>query len=277
MATLASFFHSRQSEGKPQNVMACSDPSGMGTPRAECVESSHLNAGRHSQNQLMRLDQRLAIFDLDHTLLAGDSDYLWGRFLVEQGLVGGSYYERENQRFYDEYRKGTLDIQEFLRFALKPLAERDMDTLAQLHQRYMRDKILPIISEDTRALLQSHLDQGHTLIIITATNRFVTAPIARELGVPHLLATDPEVQNGRYTGRVSGIPCFREGKVQRLELWLREHGLNLARSWFYSDSHNDLPLLERVTHPVAVNPDETLETHALAKQWPILRFPAPAR
>lgn len=225
----------------------------------------------------MKLNTQLAIFDLDHTLLAGDSDYLWGRFLIEQGLVDGSYYERENQRFYDEYRKGTLDIHEFLRFALKPLSEHDPEYLARLHKQYMKEKILPIILPEARALLQEHRNQGHTLLIITATNRFVTAPIAQELGVPHLLATDPEFQGLRYTGRVKGIPCFRDGKVQRLEIWLKEHGLNLAQSWFYSDSHNDLPLLERVTRPVAVNPDETLEAHAQIKQWPILRIPAAAR
>lgn len=225
----------------------------------------------------MKLNPHLAIFDLDHTLLAGDSDYLWGRFLIEQGLVDGAYYDRENRRFYDEYRKGTLDIHEFLHFALKPLSEHDPAHLTRLHKQYMEEKILPIITAEARTLLQSHRDQEHTLLIITATHRFVTAPIAQELGVPHLLATDPELQDGRYTGRVSGVPCFREGKVQRLEIWLKQHGLNLAHSWFYSDSHNDLPLLERVTHPVAVNPDETLETHALTKQWPILRFPAAAR
>jgi len=225
----------------------------------------------------MKLNTQLAIFDLDHTLLAGDSDYLWGRFLIEQGLVDGPYYERENQRFYDEYRKGTLDIHEFLRFALKPLSEHDPEYLARLHKQYMKEKILPIILPEARALLQEHRNQGHTLLIITATNRFVTAPIAQELGVPHLLATDPEFQGLRYTGRVKGIPCFRDGKVQRLEIWLKEHGLNLAQSWFYSDSHNDLPLLERVTRPVAVNPDETLEAHAQIKQWPILRIPAAAR
>jgi HAD superfamily hydrolase (TIGR01490 family) len=225
----------------------------------------------------MQLNKPLAIFDLDNTLLAGDSDYLWGRFLIEQGLVDGAYYERENQRYYEEYTRGTLDIFEFLAFALKPLAANDLTTLRALHSLYMRDKILPIITRDARALLQQHRNQGHTLMIITATNRFITEPIAMELDVPYLLATDPEMVNNRYTGRVVGVPCFREGKVTRLEQWLKQNGQNLAQSWFYSDSHNDLPLLERVTHPVAVNPDPTLETHATAKQWPILRFATAAR
>jgi HAD superfamily hydrolase (TIGR01490 family) len=223
----------------------------------------------------MRPSDQLAIFDLDNTLLCGDSDYLWGRFLIEQGLVDATYYEKENQRYYDEYRRGTLDINEFLAFALKPLSEHALSTLHHLHQQYMREKILPIIPAEARELLQEHRAQGHVLLIITATNRFVTAPIAAELGVPHLLATEPQIAGDRYSGKVDGIPCFREGKVHRLEIWLRERGMNLARSWFYSDSHNDLPLLERVTHPVAVNPDETLETHATAKQWPILRFKPP--
>lgn len=216
----------------------------------------------------------LALFDLDHTLLLGDSDYLWGEFLIERGLVDGEFFRRENQRFYDEYRSGHLDIHEFLAFALRPLSEHEPAKLQQLHQRYMREKIQPLICPAARRLVDDHKRQGHTLIIITATNRFVTAPIAAALGITNLLATEPEMVNGRYTGKVADVPCFREGKVQRLEAWLRIHGANLSQSWFYSDSHNDLPLLERVTHPVAVNPDTTLEAHALAKQWPIIRFDA---
>jgi HAD superfamily hydrolase (TIGR01490 family) len=212
----------------------------------------------------------LAIFDLDNTLLAGDSDYLWGEYLVEHGVVDREHYRRENQRFYDEYRAGTLDIVEFLRFSLKPLAEHPPQRLGELRRGFMREKILPIISLRARDLLDRHRALGHPLLIITATNRFVTEPIAAELGVASLIATDPEIVDGRYTGNVAGIPSFREGKVQRLNAWLREHGVNLARSWFYSDSHNDLPLLELVTHPVAVDPDETLAAHATARQWPVI-------
>ncbi len=212
----------------------------------------------------------LAIFDLDNTLLAGDSDYLWGRFLVDQQLVDGDYYERENQRFYDEYRHGRLDIHEFLAFSLKPLTEHPLEKLAELHRQYMTSVIQPLITDASRRLVAEHRDQGDDLLIITATNRFITEPIARKLGVDDLLATDPEMIDGRYTGRVSGIPCFREGKVERLEQWLKKTGRNLADSWFYSDSHNDLPLLERVTRPVAVDPDETLADHAGAKGWPII-------
>lgn len=212
----------------------------------------------------------LAIFDLDNTLLAGDSDYLWGRFLVEQKLVDAEFYERENQRFYDEYRAGTLDIREFLAFSLAPLARIAPPELARLHQHFMREKITPIMLPAARELLARHRAQGDFLLIITATNRFVTEPIAADLGVDDLLATDPERIDGRYTGAVAGTPCFREGKVERLLAWLKENRQNLAQSWFYSDSHNDLPLLEWVTHPVAVDPDDTLSAHAQAKGWPII-------
>ncbi len=212
----------------------------------------------------------LAIFDLDNTLLGGDSDYLWGRFLVEQGIVDGDYYERENQRFYDEYKAGQLDIYEFLDFSLRPLAEHDMTTLEHWHEQFMDEKIRPIMLPKARDLLQQHRQQGDYLLIITATNRFVTEPIAHELGVDEILATEPELRNNRYTGKVSDIPCFQDGKVKRLEKWLVETGLNLEGSWFYSDSHNDLPLLEMVSHPIAVDPDDTLADHAVMKGWKII-------
>ena len=212
----------------------------------------------------------LAIFDLDNTLLNGDSDYLWGRFLASKGIVDGDFYERENQRFYDEYEAGTLDIFEFLRFSLQPLADNDLDAMLALRQQFIETEIDPIILPKARKLLQQHRDQGHVLLIITATNHFVTQPIAEKLGVDDLIATDPEFKNGRYTGEVNGIPSFKEGKVERLKQWLNKNGYNLASSWFYSDSHNDLPLLEMVTHPFAVDADETLQQHAEFKDWPII-------
>jgi len=218
----------------------------------------------------------LAIFDLDNTLLAGDSDYLWGKFLSEQGVVDGDYYERENQRFYDEYRAGTLDILEFLAFSLRPLAETDMQRLQALRAQFVATKIGPIIPAASRALLAEHRAAGRTLLIITATNAFVTEPIATELGVDALLATDPEQLDGRYTGRVAGTPCFREGKVTRLNTWLQRSGEDLTDAWFYSDSHNDLPLLEQVANPVAVDPDETLAQHAEYRGWPIITLRAPS-
>lgn len=216
------------------------------------------------------VDLNLAIFDLDNTLLGGDSDYLWGRFLIERGLVDGEYYEHENRRFYEEYKVGTLDIHEFLRFSLQPLSEHDMATLHDWRVAFIREKIEPIMLPAARSLLQQHRAQGHTLLIITATNRFVTEPIANMLEVEHLLATEPEIRDGRYSGGVSGTPCFREGKVENLKIWLKATGMNLASSWFYSDSLNDLPLLEMVTHPVAVDPDDTLAEHARLRGWPVI-------
>lgn len=216
----------------------------------------------------------LAIFDLDNTLLGGDSDHLWGRFLIDEGIVDGQHYERENDRFYDDYKAGTLDIFAYQRFALAPLVGRDPATLEAWHRRYMAEKIAPIVLPAGRTLVEWHRSQGHTLLIITATNRFITAPIAKVLGVDHLLATEPEVVRGSYTGEVTGIPTFQQGKVERLQQWLRETGHNLAGAWFYSDSHNDLPLLELVEHPVAVDPDETLRSHAEALNWDIITLRA---
>ena len=209
----------------------------------------------------------LAIFDLDNTLLGGDSDYLWGRFLVEREIVDPEYYERENHRYYLEYMSGTLDIHEFLRFALAPLAENDVETLQAWRAEFFEERIRPILLPAARALLAEHRARGDFLLIITATNRFVTAPIAEALGVDAMLATEPQFRDGRYTGEVVQTPCFREGKVSRLTEWLAETGHNLADSAFYSDSHNDLPLLELVTRPVAVDPDETLDEHARGKGW----------
>lgn len=214
----------------------------------------------------------LAIFDLDNTLLRGDSDHAWGQFLVEHGLVDGEHYRRENERYYAQYKAGTLDIMEFLAFALKPLARFDRATLERLHAQYMAEKVQPMITPAARALVERHRARGDTLLVITATNSFVTTPIARAFDIPHLLATEPEIVNGRYTGRVAGTPCYREGKVRRLEEWLPAHATTLAGAWFYSDSHNDLPLLERVAHPVAVNPDDVLRRVATERGWPLLQL-----
>ncbi len=212
----------------------------------------------------------LAIFDLDYTLLAGDSDHAWGEFMIERGLVDGSAYRSANDRYFAQYQAGTLDIQEFLAFALAPLAKQDRTTLERLHAEFMQQSILPMIAPGTPALLNKHRAQGDTLVIITATNRFVTGPIARALGVEHLLATDPEERNGRYTGRASGTPCYREGKVVRLKEWLVAHGKDMRGSFCYSDSHNDLPLLQQADHPVAVDPDPILAREALARGWPVI-------
>ena len=212
----------------------------------------------------------LALFDLDNTLLAGDSDYAWGEFLIERGLVDGEMYRRMNNQYYAQYQAGTLDIHEFLGFALEPLARIDRTALDTLHAEFLQSKIRPIIAPGTRALLDKHRARGDLLVIITATNRFVTGPIARALGVEHLIATEPEELAGCYTGRVAGTPCYREGKVELLNHWRQRHGVTLADSWGYSDSHNDLPLLEQVAHPVAVDPDPRLRAEAIARGWPII-------
>ncbi|HEX2825635.1 MAG TPA: HAD family hydrolase [Burkholderiales bacterium] len=213
----------------------------------------------------------LALFDLDNTLLAGDSDFEWAQFLIEQGVLDREVYEARNQHFYDQYKAGTLDIREFLDFQLKPLSRHGRDVLDAWHAEFMRSKIMPIIRDSARELVARH--QNDTRVLITATNSFVTAPIAREFGIEHLIATEPEQRDGQFTGGVADIPCFRDGKVQRLEAWLAAQGRSLGsfeRSWFYSDSLNDLPLLTRVTDPVAVDPDDTLRAHASAHGWPVM-------
>jgi HAD superfamily hydrolase (TIGR01490 family) len=212
----------------------------------------------------------LALFDLDNTLLADDSDYLWGRFLVEQGLVDGAFYERENQKFYDSYRAGTLDIHAFLHFMLRPLTEHPLATLLAWRAQFIKEKIEPIILPKAVALLDKHRKAGDTLLIITATNSFITAPIAERLGVQHLLATEIEFGDGRYTGQPLGIPCFQQGKVTKLHDWLAATGHDLTDSWFYTDSRNDLPLLAEVAHPVAVDPDEILAQYATERGWPVI-------
>ena len=212
----------------------------------------------------------LAIFDLDNTLLAGDSDHMWGEYLVEQGLVDAEHYRQENDRFYRNYQEGTLDIHEYLRFALKPLRDHDLETLHRLREQFLQEKIESIILPAGQELIEKHRADGDTLLIITATNAFITAPIAEQLGIDHLLATDPEMLDGRYTGQVEGIPTYREGKLRRLNQWLWEYGANLKGSTFYSDSHNDIPLLETVENPVAVDPDDHLRDYASRHGWSII-------
>lgn len=212
----------------------------------------------------------LAIFDLDNTLLGGDSDHAWGEFLVNQGIVDRAHYQRENDRFYQQYQDGGLVIEDYLAFALQPLSQHSKQQLDAWHRQFMIEMIDPIRLPQADTLLDKHRQQGDVLLIITATNRFVTEPIAHALGVDDILATDPEFIDGRYTGRVAGTPCFQEGKVKRLQQWLGEHHQDLEGSYFYSDSHNDLPLLERVSFPVAVDPDPQLQTIARQRNWPII-------
>ncbi len=213
----------------------------------------------------------LALFDLDNTLLAGDSDFEWAQFLIGQGVLDREVYEARNQEFFDQYKNGTLDIHEFLDFQLKPLARHPRRVLDEWHRQFMREKILPMMRPAARALVERY--RSDLRVIVTATNSFVTAPIAREFGIGHLVATEPAHVNGEFTGGVAGTPCFREGKLARLLDWLAARGQPLdtfAESWFYSDSFNDLPLLERVARPVAVDPDATLRAHAQQRGWRII-------
>lgn len=210
----------------------------------------------------------LAIFDLDNTLLQGDSDHAWGQFLVDKGLVDVAEYQRANDYFYQQYLQGGLDIHEYLTFALKPLSEHSLEELQQWHQDFMQEVIEPMILPAAEALIEKHRQQSDTLLIITATNGFVTQPIAKRLGIEHILASEPEFIDGRYTGKVAGTPCFQDGKVTRLEDWLNSRAIDMKGSYFYSDSHNDLPLLNRVDHPVAVDADDILHAHALQQGWP---------
>lgn len=212
----------------------------------------------------------LAIFDLDNTLLAGDSDYLWGQFLIDKGIVDGEEYARANQYYYDHYQAGTLDIHEYARFAFKPLSEHPREDLLRWREQFLQEYIRPIMLDSARALIESHKTQGDTLLVITATNRFVTEPVVAAYGIDNLLATNPREEQGRFIAEIEGIPCFQEGKVKRLELWMAEKGLNLEDSWFYSDSHNDIPLLERVSNPVAVDPDKPLRELAESRDWKII-------
>lgn len=218
---------------------------------------------------------RLAIFDLDNTLLAGDSDYLWGQFLVDRGIVDGAQYEQANRRFYEEYKAGTLDIHAFCAFSLHPLTQHDPETLYQWRREFVRERIEPIVAAGTPALLEKHRAQGDQLLIMTATNRFITEPIAELLGIDELIATDPEMIDGRYTGRVSGIPNFQDGKVKRLAQWRAQRGETYAQTIFYSDSRNDLPLLENADVAVAVDADEVLRAEALQRGWPVISLRTP--
>jgi HAD superfamily hydrolase (TIGR01490 family) len=215
----------------------------------------------------------LALFDLDNTLLAGDSDHAWGEFLCARGAVDAPAYQARNNAFYEQYKAGTLDNLAFLAFVLEPLARLPRAELDALHADFMREHISKMILPQGQALIRQHGEAGDLVAIVTATNAFVTAPIARALGVEHLIATIPAQEDGRFTGAPRGTPAFKAGKITRVEAWLESLALNLhsfPRSWFYSDSLNDLPLLSRVSDPVAVDPDPTLRQHAEQAGWPVI-------
>ncbi|QKI89351.1 HAD family hydrolase [Thiomicrorhabdus xiamenensis] len=212
----------------------------------------------------------LAIFDLDNTLIANDSDYLWGEFLVQKGYVDGEAFAKTNAQFYEDYKNGTLDIYAYQRFALQPLSEQSMETLTEWHRQFMNEFIEPIVLPKALALVEKHKQQGDDVLIITATNTFITRPIGLRYGIETLLGTEGEIKAGRYTGEVEGTPTFQEGKVVRLQEWLQLNNKNLDGSYFYSDSHNDLPLLKLVDHPIVVDGDEKLIAYAQAHDWPCI-------
>lgn len=215
----------------------------------------------------------LVLFDLDNTLLAGDSDFEWAQFLITKGVLDREVYEARNQTFYDQYKAGTLDIFEFLDFQLKPLARHSRAQLDAWHREFLETRIRPMMTPQSQALVKSHLASGAVVAIVTATNSFVTGPIARAFGIPHLVATIPAQENGAFTGKPRGTPAFKAGKIERVESWLESLGLcweSFEKSSFYSDSHNDLPLMNKVNNPVAVDPDDTLRAHATAQGWPVI-------
>lgn len=215
----------------------------------------------------------LVLFDLDNTLLAGDSDFEWAQFLISKGVLDKEVHEARNQIFYDQYKAGTLDIFEFLDFQLKPLARHSRAQLDAWHREFMETRIRPMMTAKSQALVRAQLESGAVVAVVTATNSFVTGPIVRAFGIPHLVATIPAQENGAFTGKPRGTPAFKAGKIERVEAWLESLGLcweSFGKSSFYSDSHNDLPLMNKVANPVAVDPDDTLRAHASAHGWPVI-------
>jgi HAD superfamily hydrolase (TIGR01490 family) len=216
------------------------------------------------------MTMNLALFDLDNTLLDGDSDFEWAQFLIGRGVLDREVHEAKNLAFFAAYKAGTLDIHAFLDFQLAPLARHPRTQLDAWHREFMAERIAPIIGAKARALVDSHRERGDLCALVTATNSFVTGPIARAFDIAHLIATVPAQVDGRFTGKPAGTPAFREGKVTRVDAWLESLGLwwgSFATTSFYSDSLNDLPLLSRVSDPVAVDADATLSAHARAHGW----------
>jgi HAD superfamily hydrolase (TIGR01490 family) len=212
----------------------------------------------------------LAIFDLDNTLIGGDSDYLWGQFVCEAGIVDATEFSAQNDRFYEDYKSGQLDIQAYLRFALGPLKGQPRETLDAWHREFMARKIEPIMLPKAQRLIANHRDRRDDLLIMTATNHFITRPIATALGVDQLVACEAEIVDGLYTGEPAGTPSYHEGKITRLYEWLEGRDISLDGAYFYSDSHNDLPLLEIIDKPIAVDPDDILLARARELGWPII-------
>lgn len=211
----------------------------------------------------------LALFDLDNTLIAGDSDHAWGEFIVERGLIDAGDYARTNDKFYSDYVIGCLDIEAYLRFALEPLSQYSIDELNSFHQDFMAKKIASMWLAAADKLIEQHRNQGHRLVVITATNRFVVEPIVKQLGITEIICSEPEIIDSQYTGNFVDEPCYREGKISKLNRWLNMNNESISGAWFYSDSFNDIPLLEKVDNPVAVDPDPKLRAHAESFDWPV--------
>lgn len=211
----------------------------------------------------------LVLFDLDHTLLNGDSDFSWGEFLYEIGAVDG-HYKKRNQDFFAAYQRGELDLAEYIKFSLQPLAQNSMQQLLNWHRQFLTQKIKPMITTDAINLVRRHQSKGDFTAIITSTNSFITRPIGEIFGIKTVIATEPELVDGHFTGEIEGVPCFREDKINNLEKWLDQHKLNYRKSWFYSDSFNDIPLLSWVDRPVVVNGDAMLVKHAIKNNWLML-------
>lgn len=216
----------------------------------------------------------LALFDLDNTLLNGDSDHIWGVFLAEMGVVDPIEQVKAQDNFYQQYKEGVLDIHAFLEFQFTPLKENSLEQLESWRADYIESHIKPLISQERIDLVKRHQDNNDETIVITATNSFITRPIVDLFGIEHLIATEPEKNRHGFTGKLSGVPCFQTGKIIKLEAFLAENfgaiALNDCHSWFYSDSHNDLPLLQKVTQAIAVTPDEKLRKYAIDHQWQII-------
>ena len=254
------------------NIPKHYDPSAV---RAKIAAVANLPADQTGDRTIDESLSGLALFDLDHTLLPIDSDFEWGRFLVRIGILDPAVHEQENQRFYRQYQDGTLNIQEYLDYALQPLSQWPRAEVDGWHAQFMAEVVRPAIRPEAIDLVNHHQEAGHLCAVVTATNAFVTRPIANAFGIEHLIATEVEEHQGTYTGRPIGTPSFREGKVTRTLQWLESLNKpfeSFKRSWFYSDSMNDLPLLKHVTDPVATNPDPRLLEAARASGWPVLRL-----
>jgi HAD superfamily hydrolase (TIGR01490 family) len=215
----------------------------------------------------------IALFDLDYTLLGGDATYEWIHFLIRIGVLDHDRFAAELERFYDEYAAGTLDIREFLHFDFQPLKSHPRAQLEAWREQYLAEVVAPMILPKSVELVASHAARGHETMVITAANSFISVPIARRFGAAHILASEPEMRDGEFTGAIEGVPCFHEGKVIRLDAWLAGRGQSLAdfaESYFYGDSQSDVPLMEKVTHPVVVAPDDALAELARTRNWPVI-------